>query len=214
MITVKICGITQREQAEAIANLGVDFLGFIAVPHTPRYVPPDRLPALVKNLPAAVKTVCVFRNQSVADVQSIIDKSPFDAIQLHGQEPLPFCQQVKELFPDKLLIKAIAVKQLSDLQTAQTYAKVVDILLLDNGSGGTGKPIDWSLLTNFYSPCPWWLAGGLSPENMPAALIQTKPNGVDLSSGVEDSPGVKNIAKITQLLGVIHGKAWKSDKLQ
>ncbi|MCS6959660.1 MAG: phosphoribosylanthranilate isomerase [Pseudanabaenaceae cyanobacterium SKYGB_i_bin29] len=203
MITVKICGITQRAQAEMIADLGVDFLGFIVVPNTPRYVPPDCLPPLVENLPKSVKTVCVFRNQSVGEVTSVINTCRLDAIQLHGQESLGFCQQIRELFPHKLLIKAIAVRGVSDLQLAQTYAKVIDVLLLDNGSGGTGKPIDWSLLTNFHSPCPWWLAGGLSPSNVKDAITQTKPNGIDLSSGVEDAPGIKNIAKIAELLSVI-----------
>ncbi|MCA1904266.1 MAG: phosphoribosylanthranilate isomerase [Cyanobacteria bacterium KgW148] len=202
MTTIKICGITSREQAETIASLGVNYLGFIVVPRTPRYVQPDRLPELTQNLTQAKKVV-VFRNPRLEEIKDIIANTCLDGIQLHGKETIGFCQQLKEIYPRHLLIKAIGVQQKQDLELAQTYSKVVDVILLDGAGGGTGTPIDWQMLGEFQPSCRWWLAGGINPHNAKEALMQTKADGLDLSSGVEDSPGKKNIAKIKSLLSVI-----------
>ncbi len=202
MTTIKICGITSREQAETIAGLGVDYLGFIVVPGTPRYVQPDRLPELTQNLTQSQKIV-VFRNPNLSEIHEVTSNTGIDGIQLHGKETIAFCQQLKEIYPQHLLIKAIGVQQKQDLELAQAYSKVVDVILLDGAGGGTGTPIDWQMLSEFQPLCRWWLAGGINPHNAKQALIQTKADGLDLSSGVEDSPGRKNIAKIKSLLSVI-----------
>ncbi len=201
-MTIKICGITQREQAEIIADLGVDYLGFVVVPYTPRYVPPDHLPALTTNLPK-VQKIGVFRQFDPTTIYNIAFKTNLDGIQLHGQESLEFCQKIKELLPDRLLIKAVAIKQPDDLLLAYSYNKIVDIILLDVPKEGTEKTIDWQMLRHFRPSVKWWLAGGLNPDNVKEAISIAKPDGIDLASGVEDSPGVKNIGKIKTLLSVL-----------
>lgn len=201
MISIKICGITQREQAQNIAKLGVDYLGFILVPHTPRYVCPSKLADLTANL-NQVKKIGVFRHHSPIEIKQIVINSGLDGVQLHGQESLSFCQQLKELLPDQILIKAIGVKQKEDLILAESYSKVADIILLDVPGGGTGKRIDWQILHDFRPTAPWWLAGGINPDNVKEALT-IKPDGLDLSSGVEDQPGIKNIDRIKSLLAVL-----------
>ncbi len=202
MTTLKICGITQREQAEIIADLGVDYLGFVVVPHTPRYVPPESLPALTTNLPQVPK-IGVFRQFDPPTIYDIARKANLDGIQLHGQESLEFCQAIKELLPDRLLIKAVAIKQPDDLLLANSYSQIVDIILLDVPKEGTEKTIDWQMLRHFRPRGKWWLAGGLNLDNVKAAIDIAQPDGIDLASGVEDSPGIKNIAKIKTLLSVL-----------
>ncbi len=202
MTTLKICGITRREQAEIIADLGVDYLGFVVVPHTPRYVPPEALPALTTNLPQ-VQKIGVFRQFDPATIYDIARKANLDGIQLHGQESLEFCRKIKELLPDRLLIKAVAIKQPDDLLLANSYSQIVDIILLDVPKEGTEKTIDWQMLRPFRTRGKWWLAGGLNADNVKAAIDIAKPDGIDLASGVEDSPGIKNIAKIKTLLSVL-----------
>jgi len=202
MTTLKICGITRREQAEIIADLGVDYLGFVVVPHTPRYVPPEALPALTTNLPQ-VQKIGVFRQFDPATIYDIARKANLDGIQLHGQESLEFCRKIKELLPDRLLIKAVAIKQPDDLLLANSYSQIVDIILLDVPKEGTEKTIDWQMLRPFRTRGKWWLAGGLNADNVKAAIDIAQPDGIDLASGVEDSPGIKNIAKIKTLLSVL-----------
>jgi phosphoribosylanthranilate isomerase len=202
MTTLKICGITRREQAEIIADLGVDYLGFVVVPHTPRYVSPEALPALTTNLPQGQK-IGVFRQFDPATIYDIAYKANLDGIQLHGQESLEFCQAIKELLPDRLLIKAVAIKQPDDLLLANSYSQIVDIILLDVPKEGKEKTIDWQMLRHFRPTVKWWLAGGLNPANVKAAIDIAQPDGIDLASGVEDRPGVKNIAKIKDLLSVL-----------
>lgn len=203
MTTIKICGVTQLEQVRSIVELGVNYLGFIQVAASPRYIFPDRLAEITKALPG-VEKIGVFRNHSLLEITSIVNNCYLTGIQLHGGESLEFCQQLKLKFPEKLLIKAIGVKEFQDLELAQSYANGVDVILLDaydpDRGGGTGKNIDWTQLRNFSPPCPWWLAGGINQNNVKQAVEQTKPDGIDLSSGVEDSPGNKNLTKIKAII--------------
>ena len=124
-------------------------------------------------------------------------------IQLHGDENPQFCAQIKQLFPYLEVIKAFRVKTLQSLSEIPHYLEVIDTLLLDayhpQQLGGTGKTLNWDILSSFKPGCPWFLAGGLTPENVAQALQILTPDGIDLSSGVERSPGNKDITKVTQL---------------
>ena len=155
-------------------------------------------------LPETAGKAGVFANQSPEEIAAIAKTSGLTTIQLHSDESPEFCQKVRKLLPDLELIKALRVRNRRTLEAAKNYEFVVDALLLDayhpEQLGGTGHTIDWADLQAFKPSIPWLLAGGLKPENIQQALTQLRPNGIDLSSGVEDSPGQKNLDKVAELM--------------
>ncbi|MGG6237248.1 phosphoribosylanthranilate isomerase [Nodosilinea sp. AN01ver1] len=203
---VKICGITQAEQAIAIARHGATHLGFICVPQSPRYLSPGAIAEITQALDAAkvaIKTVGVFADAPLTEMADVARQTNLSHLQLHGQETPEQCQQLLAELPGIFLIKAIRVRTAADLVWAETYAPHVDALLLDayhpQQLGGTGLTLDWNALVSFRPTCPWMLAGGLTPENVSTALSMLKPDGIDLSSGVEQSPGIKDLAMVQRL---------------
>ena len=203
---VKICGITQVDQALAIAHLGATDLGFICVPPSPRYLPVDRLAAILATLrdrQIAVGTVGVFANASLATMQATVQQTGLNTLQLHGAETPEDCRQLRQTLPQCQVIKGMRVASTVDLARALTYASLVDVLLLDAYQpgvlGGTGLTLDWASLRSFSPPCPWFLAGGLGPDNIQTALTELSPDGIDLSSGVEERPGWKDLALVERL---------------
>ncbi|ACB50349.1 N-(5'-phosphoribosyl) anthranilate isomerase [Crocosphaera subtropica ATCC 51142] len=201
---VKICGITQAEQGQAIAALGATALGFICVERSPRYINAQKIQPIIQTLPTTVDSIGVFANASLTDIEGVLKVAQLTAIQLHGEETPEFCTQVKQLFPHLEIIKAFRIKTSKSLVNICEYVEVIDTLLLDaydpHQLGGTGKTLNWDLLRNFHPGRPWFLAGGLTPDNVLHALEGLSPDGIDLSSGVERSPGDKDILKVTQLL--------------
>jgi phosphoribosylanthranilate isomerase len=202
-LRVKICGITELEAGQAIAALGASDLGFICVAASPRYVPLPNLANLVPPLQAIVNCVGVFADADLAEVVAVATTAQFGSIQLHGRESIEYCQALRELLPDREIIKAWRIKDSTDLERILTYTNVVDALLLDayhpQALGGTGQTLNWLELQNWRSPIPWLLAGGLNPDNILVALDQLQPTGIDLSSGLEISPGHKDLAKVQRL---------------
>ena len=201
---IKICGITKPEQGKAIATLGATTLGFICVKRSPRYVTPQQIAMITDYLPAKVERIGVFANASQQEILSTVTESNLTGIQLHGDESPQFCQNLRKLLPNQIeLIKALRIKNLDSLTNAQIYYDLVDTILLDAYHpqllGGTGKTLNWQDLTNFQPPLPWLLAGGLTPDNILEALERVHPQGIDLSSGVERSPGDKDLDKVKQL---------------
>jgi phosphoribosylanthranilate isomerase len=203
LMRIKICGITNIEQGRQIATRGATDLGFICVPSSPRYLTLERLQPIIADLGAIVNTVGVFADISVAAICEIVSRANLATVQLHGMESVAFCQALRQALPHQEIIKAWRVRNSSDLASIQTYAGVVDSLLLDayhpHALGGTGQTLDWEQLQSFQPPIPWLLAGGLTPENIATALGQLSPDGIDLSSGVEISPGNKNLESIDRL---------------
>jgi phosphoribosylanthranilate isomerase len=204
---VKVCGITKPEQAQAIADLEVDALGFICVPQSKRYISPQLLRTLSQSLPNTADRIAVFVNADLSFIVDIWQNCHLTGVQLHGQETPELCRQLRQALPTARLIKAIAIKSPADIELALSYSPVADVLLLDaydpQMAGGTGKTIDWSILHNFRSALTeleWWLAGGLHAGNVAQAIAALQPKGVDVSSGVEHSPGDKDIHKIKQFL--------------
>jgi len=201
---VKICGIKEIEQGKQIASLGADSLGFICVERSPRYITPQKIREIVAHLPEKVDKVGVFADHTLTEIISIVKKANLSVVQLHGTESPDFCVQLRKVIPDNIeLIKAFRIKDNQSLGATLKYRDVVDTLLLDayhpQMLGGTGHTIDWQDLIKFCPSQPWLLAGGLTPENIRDALSNLKPNGIDLSSGVERSPGDKDLAKVAQL---------------
>jgi phosphoribosylanthranilate isomerase len=211
---IKICGITQPEQAEAIADLGIDALGFICVPASKRYVTTERLAEITTPLASTVERIGVFMNAPCQVIGTIVKNCQLSGVQLHGQESTGYCAELREILPNIKLIKAIPVKSPADLDWAISYQEVVDTLLLDaydpHMAGGTGKQINWTSLKGFQPTIPWWLAGGLNHTNVLSALSLAKPDGIDLSSGVESSAGIKDLDKVRQLLASLRNHPPKS----
>jgi phosphoribosylanthranilate isomerase len=200
---VKICGITQPQQSVAIASLGATALGFICVPTSPRYVTTLQICASVAQLPENIDRIGVFANASIPEISQTVVDSGLTGVQLHGDEPPEFCSQLRQSLTNIEIIKALRISSLEDLDTAANYSKYIDTLLLDayhpQQLGGTGQTLDWKILEQFSPSCPWFLAGGLTPDNIVEALNQVNPSGIDLSSGVEHSPGDKDLDKVAKL---------------
>jgi phosphoribosylanthranilate isomerase len=211
MLRVKICGITQLEQGRSITKYGATDLGFICVASSPRYVSPQHLQTLVPELQSQVNCIGVFADEKLATLIGITKTSGFGSIQLHGQESFEYCQNLRQQLPDREIIKAGRIRTASDLATIQTYSSIVDTLLLDayhpQALGGTGHTLDWRSLLDFQPTLPWFLAGGLNPVNISIALSQLHPQGIDLSSGVEVSPGIKNLSLVQDLFAEIRKKS-------
>ncbi|MBO1051883.1 phosphoribosylanthranilate isomerase [Dolichospermum sp. UHCC 0684] len=201
---VKICGITQPEQSLAITSLGATALGFICVPSSPRYVSIAQIQAAIAPITPNIDKIGVFANTTISEISQIVKKSGLTGVQLHGDETPEFCHQLRQSLSQVEIIKAIRVHSLEHLQTTTHYTDYVDTLLLDayhpQHLGGTGQTLDWLMLNQEFSPSlPWFLAGGLTPDNILTALSQINPHGIDLSSGVEHSPGNKDLDKVALL---------------
>ncbi|MBE9039991.1 phosphoribosylanthranilate isomerase [Oscillatoriales cyanobacterium LEGE 11467] len=204
MLRVKICGITQPEQGREIVRLGATALGFICVEASPRYVSPEKIREIIRQLPPKpVTLIGVFANATLDRIIDTVKFAGLTGVQLHGDESPEFCRQVRATLAQVETIKALRVKTTAALATIAPYAEVVDALLLDayhpQQLGGTGKTLDWQALQQFRPPLPWFLAGGLNPDNIGEALSQVQPDGIDLSSGIERSPGEKDLHEVARL---------------
>ena len=207
MLQVKICGITKVEQGRAIADLGATALGYICVEKSPRYIAPAAIAPITAAIPD-VQHFGVFANAPLSEVIITTKTAGLTVIQLHGDETPATCQLLRDALSHSdlskvKLVKAFRVRSAEDLASTLRYEPYVDMLLLDayhpDQLGGTGKTLDWPTLKAFSPNRPWFLAGGLTPDNIAAALSQLSPNGIDLSSGVERSPGDKDLDKVLQL---------------
>ncbi|MBW4609312.1 MAG: phosphoribosylanthranilate isomerase [Hassallia sp. WJT32-NPBG1] len=207
---VKICGITQPEQGKAIAFAGATALGFICVRSSLRYVSAAQIRAVVTQLPENIDNIGVFANSTVDEIAQTVADSGLTGVQLHGDESTEFCYQIGQSLPNVEIIKALRIRSLEDFDKAVSYTDTVNTLLLDayhpQQLGGTGKTLDWNMLQQFSPNCPWFLAGGLTPDNIVEALNQVKPSGIDLSSGVERAPGDKDLDKVAQLFARLQAK--------
>jgi phosphoribosylanthranilate isomerase len=221
---ITICGITHVDQAIAIANLGVDYLGLICVEASPRYVAVPSMRDIIAAV-GALKTpplnVGVFANASLDTILTTVSQTNLDIIQLHGEESPVFCQQLRQQLSlgsrvgppggSKQLWKVLRVRSAADLATGSRYEDYVDGFLLDayhpRLGGGTGQVLDWQLLGQFRPALPWFLAGGLKPENVQLALDTIQPTGIDVSSGVERSPGDKDLERVAALIAQVRATA-------
>ncbi|NEO99965.1 MAG: phosphoribosylanthranilate isomerase [Symploca sp. SIO2E9] len=205
---VKICGITKPEQAQAIAQLGATSLGFICVEGSPRYLKPCQIRAISEQLTVPVDRIGVFADAAIEKISQIATEAGLTGVQLHGSESPQFCYKLRQLLPEVEIIKALRVKTTESLNQAGAYASCVETLLLDayhpQKLGGTGKTLDWATLGQFRPCCPWLLAGGLRPNNVLDALRELQPDGIDLSSGVERTPGDKDLDKVALLFEKLH----------
>ncbi len=201
---IKICGITQPQQGLDIAKLGATALGFICVPQSPRYVTPEKIREITSILPNNLDAIAVVADTTIENIIEILNYTSLTGVQLHGTESPDFCDQLRGLLPDRIeIIKAFRIKTIESLEELDSYQNVVDTFLLDAYHpqilGGTGKTLNWQNLQQFKPAKPWMLAGGLTPDNVLEALSKLQPDGIDLSSGVERSPGNKDLDKVALL---------------
>lgn len=193
-----------------MAAQGVEAIGVIGVPTSPRHVAPEHRPGLFAAMAAARPSclgVLVVADPLDADLVHLAADRGHAVLQLHGSESVARCAELKRRLPGLLLWKALRIREPADLAQAATYAAVVDGLLLDawvpDQLGGTGHriPVEW--LLEFRPRLPWWLAGGITPERVEPLLGRLHPDGLDASSGVEDAPGVKNLERVAALVAAV-----------
>jgi phosphoribosylanthranilate isomerase len=206
MVKVKICGITNLEDALAAVSAGADALGFNFYRRSSRFIEPEAARRIVDQLPARVLTVGVFVNEGEPDaVARIADRARVAAAQLHGDEPPHYCRALK----DHLVIKALRVGPEFEPESAAEYE--TDAILLDAFSGqargGTGNVIDWRLARRTRELVPkLFLAGGLSPENVAEAIRAVEPYGVDACSRLECAPGRKDASLVSAFIAAARVK--------
>jgi len=196
-IKVKICGMTQLKDALFAVEQGVDAVGFIFYKKSPRAVTMKTVREIITKLPPLVDTVGVFVNESAERLNKIADYCGLDLVQLHGEESPALCRKIH-----RRVIKAFRVKDLQSIKQLEKFP--VSGFLLDTFSddlhGGTGKTFDWNLALPAKKMGPVILAGGLTPRNILQAVRQVRPYGVDVCSGVEKSPGIKDLEKVRAFL--------------
>ncbi len=207
MTEIKICGITNHADAQCAADSGAHALGFIFYPPSPRYVTPEAVRSIVDALPPEPVRVGVFVNQPESEIKDVVAFCSLDMIQLHGDEPPEFAGR----FPSKSVIKAFSLQQAEDVEKAATYP--AGALLVDARSGGlyggTGARSNWALATQLARRRPLILAGGLDAGNIVNALRVVSPWAVDINSGCELAPGIKNHEKIRTITDAVKAEGTK-----
>ena len=202
---VKICGITRTDDAEAAVEAGAAAIGFVFWPKSPRFVDPYRARAIAATLPAFVVPVGVFVNQPAEYVRRVAALLGLGAVQLHGDEDVAYTEGVR--YP---VIKAVSIERAHRADEIDVWPRTT-MLLLDAhdpvSRGGTGRTIDWSAAAPIAERRRTLLAGGLTPENVAEAVALVRPFGIDVSSGVERSPGVKDHARIRALFEALRNSA-------
>ncbi len=207
-IGAKICGLSTPETVAAAAGGGARFIGFVFYPASPRHVTPDEAAALALGVPPSLDRVAVFVDPGDDLLDTVLAKVPLGFLQLHGSESPDRVAAIKRRF-GRRVIKAIPVAGPADLQQAAPYLAVSDWLLFDAKPprqepgalpGGNGLTFDWALLRRQPWPLPWMLSGGLDPDNLADAVRRSGARFVDVSSGVESRPGVKDPARIDAFL--------------
>ncbi|MCI4664637.1 MAG: phosphoribosylanthranilate isomerase [Neomegalonema sp.] len=204
-IEVKICGVTAPEHLVAAAEAGARWIGFVFEPRSPRAVTPERAAELARSLAGSsdriISHVGLWVDPSDATLAACLSVAPIDTIQLHGSETPERVAAIKARFGLPVM-KAISIGEAADLQAIDAYSAAADLLLIDakppkgDLKGGGGVAFDWGLIAGLTWMRPWLLAGGLTAENVAEAVRATGARAVDVSSGVESSRGVKDVAKI------------------
>lgn len=198
---IKICGITTCEDARIAVNCGADAIGLVFYANSPRAVTVAQAAKIVSAVPPFVTVVALFVDEPADGIRRILQQVPIDLIQFHGDESADFCAQF-----DRPWIKALRVREGLDLASKCAHYRGARAVLLDSWQqgvpGGTGKTFDWGLAGGEF-PLPVVLAGGLDDANVGSAIAQLRPQAVDVSGGVEQSPGCKDATKIERFIAAV-----------
>ena len=210
-LIIKICGLSTAPAVAAALDAGADMLGFVFFAPSPRYLPLDAAKALSAQIGGRAKKVALTVDADDASIEAIVAAIAPDILQLHGRETPERAAALRARVGCRIM-KALGVSSRDDLAAARAYAPVVDYLLFDakppldaTRPGGNGMAFDWSILDGFNPGRPWLLSGGLDPSNVAEALAKTGAPGVDVSSGVERAPGVKDEALIRSFIAAARG---------
>ncbi len=205
-VRVKICGVTNAAAIDSAVSAGAHYLGFNFYPPSPRYLTPERASALLRDVPAGVTKVALVVDAQDDELEALLEAVPADVLQLHGHESPERVAEVRARF-GLPVIKVVGIADADDLAELDRYLAVSDQILVDTKPpknarlpGGNGLAFDWRLLQGRRWPCPWLLAGGLTPENVGAAIRLTGARQVDVSSGVESAPGVKDAQRMAAFI--------------
>lgn len=202
---IKVCGFTREADLDGALALGVDAVGFVLYPPSPRAVTIERTAELARRVPPFVTRVGLFVNEDAAVVERAASEAALDLLQFHGDESREYCERFGRPY-----IKAVRVRPETDLLECAERFHGARALLLDAWSeawGGSGKRFDWSLIPPSL-PLPLILSGGLDPDNVAEAVRNIRPAAVDVSSGVESAKGIKDVARVAAFIsGVEHGEA-------
>jgi phosphoribosylanthranilate isomerase len=208
-VSVKICGLNDPRAVTAAVEGGASFVGFVFFRRSPRYVTGEQAAALAALVPRSVKKVGLFVDATDADVETVLDHVRLDLLQLHGKES-PQRVEALRLATGLPVMKALGVATARDVRAAEAYDDHADWLMFDAKAprdatrpGGNALSFDWTLLKAYAGRTPWMLAGGLSRANVRAAIKESGARAVDVSSGVESTPGVKSPAKIRAFLRAV-----------
>ena len=199
MTKIKFCGLTGDCDIDAANELRPEYVGFVFAPKSKRYVTPERAAELKRRLADGIKAVGVFVNDNLYHVAELLNRGVIDIAQLHGSEDEEYIGQLRQL-TGKPVIRAFRIKTAEDIAEAEKCT--ADHVLLDSGAG-TGEVFDWKLIKNMKRP--YFLAGGLSPDNVENACEQLTPYAVDVSSGIE-TDGVKDKAKMAAFAAAVRGE--------
>jgi phosphoribosylanthranilate isomerase len=204
---IKHCGIASVDDAELAVEAGAWALGMIFWPQSPRSCPPDVAAAIGARLRRRVELAGVFVNQSLDEIAALAETVPLSLVQLHGEEGPSFCAEVARRTGARV-IKAARIRSKAELQALQAF-RSVDFHLVDAHveglRGGTGQTVDWGLLEGRHSEVPLILSGGLTPENVGEAVGRVAPYAVDVASGTEAAPGVKDPARLVAFGDAVRG---------
>lgn len=212
-VRVKICGLKEPRHVAAAVDAGAAYLGFVFFEKSPRHLDHATAAALMHGVPAGIAKVALTVNATDAELDALTAAVPLDMLQLHGSE-LPDRVAAIRLRYGLPVMKAVGVAEECDLVAIENHGRVADQLLVDAKPpkdavlpGGNGLAFDWRLVTRKYWPCPWMLAGGLTAGNVAEAIRLTGARQVDVSSGVEIAPGVKDEVLIRAFIAAAKGKA-------
>lgn len=205
-VRVKICGLTRVEDVQAVVQAGAAYIGLNFFGRSPRYVSAQTARAIALAAPPGLARVGLFVDADEATLDAVLAEVPLDFLQLHGAESAERMAALRARY-GLPLIKAVGVADEGDLPALAEYGRVSDMLLVDakpaRGAdlpGGNGLAFDWRLIAGRRWPCPWMLAGGLTAANVALAVQMTGARQVDVSSGVESAPGVKDASKIAEFV--------------
>jgi len=205
---VKICGITSEEQSLQVAKLGAHAIGIISVEESPRYISAEIKKKIFKTLEKLhpkIERVSVVQNCPIdLIIKNFLGNPSETIIQLHGDEDIDYCKKIREKIPNIGLWKAFRIKTKKDIDKIKPFEDFVDAILLDSWNektyGGSGKKINSTYLKNLQFSKPWWLAGGISIKWIDEILNEIKPFGLDISSSIEISPGLKDLKKTKEII--------------
>lgn len=205
MVKIKVCGMRAPDNIRQVAALEPDYMGFIFYNGSKRYAEGYISPELLAELPTSIKKTGVFVNATTESIEETVAKYKLDAVQLHGKESPKTCADIKALGVE--VIKVFSVDDKFVFENTLLYENVTDFFLFDTRGqeyGGNGFPFDWELLKGYLSPKPYFLSGGINQENIKQLdKVRPKPYAIDVNSGFEQEPGLKNVKDLRKLFRLV-----------